>query len=212
MRDVNVGARELAEMPEPARERQQAAEDRARAANDRNRAAEDRARSAHDRALAARDRAQAALDREASETDELTHVRRRGPGMRQLQAEIDRALRTSEELVVTFIDVDDLKAVNDSKGHLAGDSLLIAVADSLRKCLRSYDIIMRYGGDEFVCALPNADTDGVRQRFADVSSALAAGPSKASITVGFAELGDRHTAEDLIRCADDDLLARRGYR
>ncbi|MGA2162898.1 MAG: GGDEF domain-containing protein [Solirubrobacteraceae bacterium] len=126
--------------------------------------------------------------------------------MKQLQHEIDRARRNSEALAVTFIDVDDLKAVNDSEGHLAGDSLLVAVADSLRSCLRSYDLIMRYGGDEFMCALPDADTDDVRRRFADVSSALREGPTKGSITVGFAELGEEDTAEDLIRRADDDLL------
>jgi GGDEF domain-containing protein len=69
---------------------------------------------------------------------------------------------------------------------------------------------MRFGGDEFVCALPNADVDGVRQRFDEVSDALAAGSIKASITVGFAELGDDDSAEDMIRRADEDLLARRG--
>ncbi len=190
-------------------DRARAADDRARAADDRARAAEERAESAHDRTLAARDRAQAALDREASETDELTNVRRRGAGMKQLQREVDRAHRGPEGLVVTFIDVDGLKRVNDTKGHLAGDSLLIAVADSLRGCLRSYDLIMRFGGDEFVCALPNVDVQGVRRRFADVSATLAAGPARASITVGFAELGKEDSAEDLIRRADADLLAHR---
>lgn len=196
-----------------AHDRRQAADDRTRAASDRKRASEERTRSAHDRALAAQDRAQAALDRAVSETDELTHVRRRGPGMRRLQQEIDRARRDSGELVVTFIDVNNLKAVNDTEGHLAGDSLLVAVTDSLRRCLRSYDLIMRYGGDEFVCALPNADADDIRERLADVSTALAASPTKGSITVGFAELdGGDDTPEDLIRRADADLLARRGLR
>ncbi len=152
------------------------------------------------------------MDREASETDELTRVRRRGAGMKQLQREVDRAHRATEELVVTFIDVDGLKQVNDTRGHLAGDSLLVAVADSLRGCLRSYDLIMRFGGDEFVCALPNVDVGGVRRRFADVSSALATGPAKASITVGFAKLVDEDSAEDLIHRADSDLLAHRGIR
>jgi diguanylate cyclase (GGDEF)-like protein len=194
-----------------ANDRQRAADDRARAADDRARAAEERAQSAHDRTLAARDRAQAALDREASETDELTHVRRRGAGMKQLQREVDRAHRAPEHLVVTFVDVDGLKRVNDTLGHLAGDALLIAVAESLRQCLRSYDLIMRFGGDEFVCALPNADVQGVRERFDLVSDALAVGPSKASITVGFAELGDEDSAEDMIRRADADLYAHRAH-
>jgi diguanylate cyclase (GGDEF)-like protein len=193
-----------------ANDRQRAANDRQRAADDRARASEERAKSARDRALAANDRAQAALDREASETDELTHVRRRGAGMKQLQREVDRAHRAPEQLVVTFIDVDGLKQVNDTKGHLAGDNLLVAVADSLRGCLRSYDLIMRFGGDEFVCALPNADVNGVRRRFDHVSDVLASGPVRASITVGFASLADEDSAEDVIRRADEDLLAHRG--
>ena len=131
--------------------------------------------------------------------------------MKQLQREMDRARRAFEDLVVAFVDVDGLKAVNDNDGHLAGDSLLVAVADSLRACLRSYDLIMRFGGDEFVCALPNADVEGVRERFDQVSDALAGGPTKASITVGFAELGDEDSAEDMIRRADADLYAHRSH-
>jgi diguanylate cyclase (GGDEF)-like protein len=190
-------------------DRARAAADRARAAADRARAADERAQSARERALAARDRAQAAIDRAASEVDELTHVRRRGAGMKQLQREMDRARRTHAELVVTFVDVDGLKKVNDTEGHLAGDSLLLAVADSLRACLRSYDLVMRYGGDEFVCALPNADVGRVRRRFCDVSSTLASSPGGGSISVGFAELDDSDSPEDLIHRADADLLTHR---
>ncbi len=190
-------------------DRVRAASDRARASGDRSRAAEERAEAAHDRTLAARDRAQAAVDREAAEADELTNVRRRGAGMKQLQREVDRAHRAPEALVVTFVDVDGLKQVNDSQGHLAGDSLLVAVADSLRGCLRSYDLIMRFGGDEFVCALPNVDVEAVRRRFHDVSAALETGSTRASISVGFAELGGEDSAEDVIRRADADLLANR---
>ena len=68
---------------------------------------------------------------------------------------------------------------------------------------------MRFGGDEFVCALPNVDVSGVHRRFEDVSAALSAGPTHASITVGIAELGEQDSAEDLIRRADADLLAHR---
>jgi diguanylate cyclase (GGDEF)-like protein len=195
-----------------AAERARAAADRSRAASDRARACEERVQSVRERALAARDRALAALDREASEIDELTHVLRRGAGIRQLQREMDRARRTSVRLVVAFIDVDELKQVNDTRGHLAGDALLIAVADSLRACLRSYDLIMRFGGDEFICVLSQTDMSKVRQRFTDVSAILAAGASKGSITVGFAEFGDDDSPHDLIRRADADLLARRRGR
>ncbi len=189
--------------PAPARD------DRASAAADCLKATEERALAAYDRIQAARDRAQAALDRAASEIDELTHVRRRGPGMEQLQREVNRARRTSETLIVAFVDVDGLKQVNDTHGHLAGDALLVAAADSLRECLRSYDLIMRFGGDEFVCALSDTDLADARTRFAEVSDALTQSDAGGSITVGLAALDEEHTAEALLHRADGDLLSRR---
>jgi diguanylate cyclase (GGDEF)-like protein len=207
--DRHVRVRGSAHRDRAAADRTTAAADRDRAAADRAKAAEERAHSAHDRSLAARDRAEAARDREASETDELTKVRRRGAGMKQLQREIDRARRGPEELVVAFVDVDGLKQVNDTDGHLAGDALLVAVADSTKACLRSYDLIMRFGGDEFVCVLPHAGVETVRERFTEVSNTLAAGVTGGSITVGFAALDNGDSPEDLIRRADHDLLAHR---
>jgi diguanylate cyclase (GGDEF)-like protein len=200
-------------------DRQGIAKDRARAAADRSKAASDLAKACEERAQSERalarardERTRAARDRAASEIDDLTHVRRRGAGIKQLQREIDRARRRGEDLVVAFIDVDGLKQVNDTKGHLAGDALLIAVADSLRACLRSYDLVLRYGGDEFVCVLPHAEIREIRQRFVDASAALTAAPVNGSITVGFAELHTNDSAYDLIHRADADLLARRGSR
>jgi diguanylate cyclase (GGDEF)-like protein len=193
-----------------ASDRRRAADDRAKAAADRLRAAEEREQSARDRSAAARDRVRAALDREASEVDELTHVRRRGAGMEQLERELERAQRAGDGLVLAFVDVDGLKRVNDTDGHLAGDALLIAVADSLRAHLRSYDLVMRFGGDEFICAMPNASLEQVRGRFAEVSRFLRACPAAGSISVGFTELADGDSAEDVIRRADADLLAGRG--
>lgn len=172
----------------------------------------ERACSERDRVQAARDRAQAAIDREASEIDELTRVRRRGAGMAQLQREIDRARRGREGLVVAFVDVDGLKRVNDSRGHHAGDLLLQAVADALRAGLRSYDVIMRIGGDEFACVLPQAEMDDVRRRFSEVSRTLARKAAESSITVGFALLADEDSAQSLVNRADEDLLASRRRR
>jgi diguanylate cyclase (GGDEF)-like protein len=190
-------------------ERARAANDRAEAAADRATAAEERARARRDCALARYDRVLAARHRQASQIDELTGVARRGPGIEQLRQEIDRARRRGEGLVVAFVDVDGLKHVNDTRGHLAGDALLVAVADCLRASLRSYDLIMRFGGDEFVCALAGVCADGARGCFARVGSALSVCPTGGSVTVGVAELGDADVAEDLIRRADAALLATR---
>ena len=84
--------------------------------------------------------------------------------------------------------------------------------NALRSGLRSYDLVMRYCGDEFVCVLPNTNINKARERFADMSDTLAADPSAGSISVGFAELSDGDSSSDLISRADGDLLAQRQQR
>ena len=195
-----------------ASDRQHAADEGARAASGRAEAADNRAQAINDRKVAADDRAQAAKDREDSGTDELTGVRRRGAGLAAIGREIDRAQRTGGELVAAFVDVDGLKAENDARGHAAGDTMLIAVADSLRACLRSYDVITRVGGDEFVCVLPGIAVEHARRRFEAVSAMLAAGRPGASITIGFAQLQADDSADDLIQRADGDVLKARSRR
>jgi diguanylate cyclase (GGDEF)-like protein len=69
-------------------------------------------------------------------------------------AEITRAIRTRSPLSVALIDIDHFKAVNDTHGHLAGDSVLRALSDMLREQLRGYDVVGRFGGEEFVVLLP----------------------------------------------------------
>ena len=187
------------------------------AERDRRRAAEDRARAAAHRAAAARDREAAALDREHAAheralagTDELTETLRRGVGLAALGREVERAERTGHPLVVAFVDIDQLKAVNDGRGHVAGDLLLRRVADALRAELRPYDLMLRYGGDEFVCALPGAHTDSVRRRFDTISRQLRLEADGGSFSVGFAELEPGDTVSALVQRADAALRASRG--
>ena len=87
----------------------------------------------------------------------LTGVSTRGAGFLAFDSEIARARRTQEPLVVGFIDVDHLKVVNDSEGHEAGDRMLLNMVNTPRANLRASDLIFRYGGDELVCALPDAN-------------------------------------------------------
>lgn len=185
--------------------------DRAEAVRDRRGAARDRAHAADDRQAAWSDRAVAAGDRAISSIDGLTRAHRRDAGVLELEREIERAKRTDQPFVVAFIDVDGLKAKNDTLGHAAGDKLLSDVANSIRGHLRSYDLIVRFGGDEFVCGLANVDVEAAAKRFSLVNVDLLA-TQHASITVGFAELTADDSLEDLLARADANLYQERNAR
>ena len=182
-----------------------AAEARARAATDRARAAADRERAAADREQAAIDRHEVRAALSEAHLDELTGTYRRGLGTLALQREIDRARHSGGRLVLAFVDVDGLKQVNDRDGHAAGDALLIDVAATLRSKLRSYDPVVRFGGDEFVCAFCDFDLDGVRHRFDEIRDALELTREGCSISVGLAELQSDDTLDDLTARGDAAL-------
>jgi diguanylate cyclase (GGDEF)-like protein len=189
--------------------RRRAADNRSRAALDRRLAALDREQAARDREQARRDREQAARDRELAGVDELTGARRRGVGLEELRREIERARRTNGRLVAAFVDVDDLKSVNDEQGHRAGDQLLRDVAGGLARSMRSYDLVVRVGGDEFLCALPDVTPTEARRRFDELVSELKDGPALRSVSFGLSELRDGDSLRDLIDRADHDLMADR---
>jgi diguanylate cyclase (GGDEF)-like protein len=182
-----------------------AAEARAQAAVERARAAADRERAAADREQAAIDRQQVRDALSQAHLDELTGTYRRGLGTLALQKEINRARHSGGRLVLAFVDVDGLKEVNDRDGHAAGDAVLIEVAATIRSHLRSYDPIVRYGGDEFVCAFSDFELDGVRERFDRVTAALHEARKGTSISVGFAELRSDDTLDELTARGDADL-------
>jgi diguanylate cyclase (GGDEF)-like protein len=195
-----------------AENREGAADDRAAAVEARARAAADRDQAARDRKQAARDRAQAHADRDAllhqlaiAETDPLTGTRTRAPGLADLEHEIDRARRTTDLLAVAYVDIVGLKVENDNHGHAAGDALLQRAVRAIRAHLRSYDMVVRVGGDEFLCVMSGATIEDARERFDAVHLALAADPDRCEIKVGFAALMPEDSAADLIARADADL-------
>jgi diguanylate cyclase (GGDEF)-like protein len=97
--------------------------------------------------------------KELATTDAVTCLANRHVFEQALAAEIERARRKEEHLSLIIFDIDSFKEYNDTWGHPAGDKRLRAVADTIKKQMRKYDIAARYGGDEFAIILSNSDSD-----------------------------------------------------
>jgi diguanylate cyclase (GGDEF)-like protein len=133
-------------------------------------------------------------------------------------SEISRAIRTRSPLSVALMDIDHFKAVNDTHGHLVGDKVLRALGDALHEQLREYDVAGRFGGEEFVLLLPQADetaalgiAERLRAHIAGMSIPIddeprPAGYVKLTVSVGVAAL-DAAGGEvtDLLAAADAAL-------
>jgi diguanylate cyclase (GGDEF)-like protein len=133
-------------------------------------------------------------------------------------AEISRAARTRSPLSVALIDIDHFKAVNDTYGHLVGDTVLRAFSDELREQLRGYDLTGRFGGEEFVVLLPQTDeadavTIAERLRIDIAAMAIPVDEDTRSgrrirltVSIGVAALGAAGTElTDLLTAADAAL-------
>jgi len=129
-----------------------------------------------------------------------------------LEREINRARHGNGRLALAYVDVDWLKQVNDRQGHAAGDALLRDVVGAIQTHLRSYDPIVRVGGDEFVCALGDTTPDEARLRFQEIRATLEQAHPTASISVGFAALRPEDTLEQLTERGDKALYEAKRTR
>ena len=207
VRDARAAARDRAH-PTPDTH---AAADRAGAKQDRQDSAGNRSHSGDDREAASADRIHSARERAGLLLDQLTGVHRRDPGLLELEREVMKAHRTGTSFVLAFIDIDGLKALNDAEGHAAGDALLSQVVDAVRGVVREYDLIVRYGGDEFLCGLLGLELSEVQERFQIANAALAV-TREAQVSVGLAELAADESLEELVARADKVMYAGRELR
>jgi diguanylate cyclase (GGDEF)-like protein len=141
-------------------------------------------------------------------TDPLTGLSNYRKFIDTLEGEINRARRTERHFAIIFMDVDDLKSINDKLGHVAGNQALCRVANALRESCRAIDTMARFGGDEFAVILPEADEDaarGVAQRVADRLMTKQDGPP-VSVSVGIAVYPtDGQGTDALVSAADSGL-------
>ena len=147
------------------------------------------------------------LERRAS-SDALTGVPNRRHGERFLEAELELCRRLGLHLGLCFLDVDHFKRINDDFGHLTGDAVLRQVAAQAQGSVRRSDLVCRWGGEEFVIILPDADRAQSLQVAEKVRQAVMAmaGATPVTVSLGvaaFPEDGDDATA--LLRVADAAL-------
>jgi diguanylate cyclase (GGDEF)-like protein len=136
----------------------------------------------------------------ASRIDSKTGLLNAGTWEREAASEVARAVRTRSPLSVALMDIDHFKGVNDAHGHLVGDAALKAISDTLVAFLRDYDLVGRFGGEEFAFLLPQTSpvdayriAERIRAYIAampiDTGDALGSGPVNVTVSIGVASLG-----------------------
>jgi diguanylate cyclase (GGDEF)-like protein len=141
--------------------------------------------------------------REQAAFDDLTGVLRRAAGISAADREVARARRQKTPLTVAFLDLDGLKQINDGRGHVAGDQLLRGLASGLTGGLRGQDLVLRYGGDEFVCVLPETHLEAAKAKLQQIQRELAA--DGVAFSFGLAQFERNDDVVSLLGRADGEL-------
>jgi diguanylate cyclase (GGDEF)-like protein len=147
-----------------------------------------------------------------SSIDGLTHLWNRSAIMDLIGAELARAKRGTP-MCVAMVDADFFKKVNDTYGHLAGDAVLVEISSRMRRAVREFDAVGRYGGEEFIAVLSNCNVESaqlvcerIRGFLADQSVLTPAGPLNVTVSIGIAP-GDSEfsNVENVLGAADAAL-------
>jgi diguanylate cyclase (GGDEF)-like protein len=144
-------------------------------------------------------------------TDPVTGCMNHRAMRRRLHEEIGRAMRTGVPLSCLLIDLDNFKLVNDRHGHAAGDTVLREVGQALVGEFRAFDRVARYGGDEFVVILPNAELDSAAAAASRALQRLSELPSReidpsVGASIGAAQWSAPMGADALLQACDAALL------
>lgn len=146
--------------------------------------------------------------------DSLTGLVNRKEVLERLKSETDRSSREGSSVGVLLVDIDHFKLVNDRYGHADGDQVLVEVASRMRAALRSYDVVGRYGGEEFLVILPGCDSlkselqaERLREAIANKTISLSQGPITVTVSIGIMakECDTNDSPSQLIGAADAAL-------
>ncbi len=147
--------------------------------------------------------------------DPLTGLYNRRFVEERLRAEIARAERHGDALMVLLLDLDDFKQINDRFGHAAGDLVLKELAHRIRKAVRASDFAVRMGGDEFLVLLPECPPDKIKlvlSRLGPIEMEFNGTRISISSSKGYAQFQQGETVEELIERADQKLYAAKAVR
>lgn len=151
--------------------------------------------------------------RQAAEHDYLTKLYNRRYFSQRLRTELENAKLRGTPLAVILTDLDNLKEINDSDGHEAGDSAIVKAAAVLSSSVRSTDIVARLGGDEFGILLPNTPREAARNIVNRISEIAGQTSPNLSISAGLAVYPeDADDPDSLLRSADQDLYRNKALK
>lgn len=149
---------------------------------------------------------------EMTRVDSLTGLYNRRFLNQRLDEELERSRRHGNPLCLLLLDVDYFKQINDDHGHLCGDQVLLSLSGILRTTLRKSDIAARFGGEEFICVLPETTLEQAhllaercRQKVAGAQLIYHDVPLSITISLGVAEMIPDDTFDSLIKRADDAM-------
>jgi len=154
-----------------------------------------------------------------ADTDTLLPMPNRRAFLRELERVLHQAVRHNMSAAVLFVDLNGLKAINDSHGHQAGDAVLLHVARILKASLRAGDMVARIGGDEFGLILDHVDEAAAQAKAEALATMVASeqvdlGRATVSIavTAGMAMVRAGDAVETVLARADEAMYAQRSER
>lgn len=164
----------------------------------------------------------AQLQERVEQLDQLAHqdalidIPNRRGFMRALERLIDRVKRYGEHAALLFIDLDGLKAINDTFGHQAGDEALMQVARLLGNGVRKSDVVARIGGDEFAILLMHSDETTAEETAARLENVISGSDFAhdgqglpLSVAIGVGMIGADDTPEEVMARADEEMYRRK---